>query len=90
MGEEGLAGAGQGDAAGGAAKQSRAHGALQNADLFRERWLGDAEVFGSAGEVSRVGDFHEVRKLLELHPTIIDVVYESGPNLDLARIKKWS
>lgn len=62
-----LARLGQLDLAGGAQEQRRPQLHLQRADRRRQAGLGDAQAFGSPGEVAFLGDREEVLQLSELH-----------------------
>ena len=63
MGQQRLAGRGQGDRAPVAVQQPLAELGLQAPDLLADRGLGDPQPFRCAGEVSLLGDGGEVRQL---------------------------
>jgi hypothetical protein len=56
LGQESLPGGGHGDAPAGTSEQGRAEFALQAADLFADRLLGDVHPGGGSPEVQFVGD----------------------------------
>jgi hypothetical protein len=64
--EEGFAGVGEGDGAGGAGEEWIAEEIFEATDLLREWWLGDVEPEGCAAEVELFGYGDEVAEMTEL------------------------
>src|SRR5215468_2740432 len=67
VGEQGLAGLGQPDAAAVAQEQALAEFCFQAADLLADGGLRDRDPLGGAGEVALLSDRHEVGELPQLH-----------------------
>ena len=61
-----LTGIGQGDGARRSMKERGAQGSLEPTDLGTHRRLGDVEAFGGPGEMTVIGDGHEVLELMKL------------------------
>jgi hypothetical protein len=67
VGEQGLAGRGERDAAAVAEEQALAELGFQAVDLLADGGLRDRDALGRAGEVAFLGDGHEVGKLPQFH-----------------------